>query len=453
MRIIRRILMWGALGLILALLVLSVVGAFLGAETAGRWFNSVPMAVYWIVMLAFLVAGAASFPVMFRRPGLALMHLGCVAVLAGGLWGSKKAHEIRGGGKVHKGLMVVNQGTSDNHILGPDGKPIGELDFKVKLKKFWIEYYQPSPAHWPLTFVRLDSDAAGQQTQREHSIDWQVGREVALPGTDIHLTVLDYDPRSRFQPRPLVRAIRAGGKSLDVPAAPGATAVLDDLKIRLAVGHMVAVDAPPGHPPIPAVEVDVTLADGRTRKRLAFADERLAAAHARDELALVYVPASFNPGDVMPAMRVRLRRGRTVCRRVLTATDEAIRVHGHSRLALEFLFAKEHLWRWAGRPTLFLSKPPRRVKDYKSRLVITEHGRELPGTEKVIEVNDPLHYGGYHFYQNAWDKGSWRFTVLGVTSDSGLYVAYAGFVLLFAGTVVRFWAAPVLRAVRRGTWR
>jgi len=41
------------------------------------------------------------------------------------------------------------------------------------------------------------------------------------------------------------------------------------------------------------------------------------------------------------------------------------------------------------------------IKDYKSTLAITAHGQSV--LKKTIEVNRPLHYGGYHFYQSGFD--------------------------------------------------
>ena len=63
---------------------------------------------------------------------------------------------------------------------------------------------------------------------------------------------------------------------------------------------------------------------------------------------------------------------------------------------------------------------------------------------KVIQVNDPLHWGGYHFYQADYDKQAGRYTVLSVTSDSGLLAVWAGFVLLVAATFWRFWGEAVI---------
>jgi len=88
-------------------------------------------------------------------------------------------------------------------------------------------------------------------------------------------------------------------------------------------------------------------------------------------------------------------------------------------------------------PNLWLVRPRGMPKDYFSDLAVIEGGAVV--AEKTIEVNDPLDWGGYHFYQADYDHERGEYTVLLVRSDSGLYAVYAGFVLLVAGTFVRFW--------------
>ena len=58
---------------------------------------------------------------------------------------------------------------------------------------------------------------------------------------------------------------------------------------------------------------------------------------------------------------------------------------------------------------------------------------------KTIEVNKPLHYGRFHFYQHSYDDQNHQYTVLSVASDSGLYCVYAGFLLLCLGTFWKLW--------------
>jgi len=85
------------------------------------------------------------------------------------------------------------------------------------------------------------------------------------------------------------------------------------------------------------------------------------------------------------------------------------------------------------------------IKDYFSDLQIIQDGRVV--LEKTIEVNDPLHYGGYHFYQSGYDPHG-RYTVLSVTSDSGLPLVWTGYILLVAGIIWHQWATPAWKYLR-----
>jgi len=82
------------------------------------------------------------------------------------------------------------------------------------------------------------------------------------------------------------------------------------------------------------------------------------------------------------------------------------------------------------------------VKDYYSDLQVLEDGKVV--TEKTIEVNDPLYYGGYHFYQHSYDKKGEQYSVLSVSSDSGLYLVYTGYILLMIGIIWLMWIIPLL---------
>ena len=83
------------------------------------------------------------------------------------------------------------------------------------------------------------------------------------------------------------------------------------------------------------------------------------------------------------------------------------------------------------------------VKDYKSILRVVD-GEETVMT-KIIEVNDPLKYKGYVFYQSSYDPEGERYTGLQVTKNPGLIVVYSGFILLCIGVVFIFYAKPFLR--------
>ncbi|MBN1975223.1 MAG: cytochrome c biogenesis protein ResB [Sedimentisphaerales bacterium] len=77
------------------------------------------------------------------------------------------------------------------------------------------------------------------------------------------------------------------------------------------------------------------------------------------------------------------------------------------------------------------------ISDFISELQVIRDNRVA--AEKDIQVNHPLHYGGYHFYQQSYDDKEGKYTILKVVSDSGLTFVYAGYALLCAGIFWHFW--------------
>jgi hypothetical protein len=80
---------------------------------------------------------------------------------------------------------------------------------------------------------------------------------------------------------------------------------------------------------------------------------------------------------------------------------------------------------------------PEYVRDYISDVQVVKDGKVV--AEKSIEVNHPLHFGGYHFYQSSYDAEGHRYTVLSVVSDTGLNLVYAGYMALGIGVFWHFW--------------
>ena len=145
---------------------------------------------------------------------------------------------------------------------------------------------------------------------------------------------------------------------------------------------------------------------------------------------------------VLPEISVRLVREGAIIEQVLQPQPGRPEL----RLPLMALYADEEAWNEAGRPWLRLQPPTPAIKDFKSALVVRDGDREL--ARKTIEVNDPLHVGGYHLYQFSYDPEGGRYTVLLVVSDSGLSLVYAGFVLLIGGLV---WHVFAIRRSRRAS--
>jgi hypothetical protein len=95
----------------------------------------------------------------------------------------------------------------------------------------------------------------------------------------------------------------------------------------------------------------------------------------------------------------------------------------------------------AGADDKFRMAYERVISDYISRIQVIQNDKVV--AEKDVEVNHPLHFGGYHFYQHSYDTKAGQYTILLVTSDTGLSVVYTGYFVLCAGVCWRFWLRKI----------
>lgn len=87
------------------------------------------------------------------------------------------------------------------------------------------------------------------------------------------------------------------------------------------------------------------------------------------------------------------------------------------------------------------------VRDYISSLAVIENNKTA--VEKNVEVNHPLHYGGYYFYQYSYDTQAGQYSVFMVVSDTGLGLVYGGYVMLCAGVIWHFWLRDIFKKTRK----
>jgi hypothetical protein len=331
---LKRPLLWAAMIAIALLIVFSIYGAFLGADRARAFFNSLPAAVYWFALVALLIAGFGLFRRLLCIPALLLMHMGCIFILAGGMWGSPGGQQLQerllGRQQIQEGQMPILEGTAENRVRVTDSNEIPELPFFVRLRDFRMEYYTPG--------LLLIQSQAGQF--------WKLPAEA--------------------------------GQTLDLGNDLGRLTVqrvFRNFKISLNGDERVAVDAPGGSNP--AIEVTVRKPDGTEASRYVFAE----------------FPGHPRPGDP---------------------------------LAMQY---------------------QRMVRDYISELEIVKDGQVVK--QKDIEVNHPLHYAGYHFYQQSYGQNEFgEYTILTVVSDSGLKTVFIGYALLIAGVCWHFWGRRAMTLAR-----
>jgi len=328
----RRPASWANLVLTLLLIAFSIYGAFIGAEAAKRFFNSAPLAAYWLAFLVLLISAIAIFSRLLQVRGLFLIHIGCAVVLAGGIAGSQaglKIHDaMLGTNTIRAGQMIINEGTTDRAIeteeSGFDKLTAGgtkTLPFAIKLVDFKIDYYQPGQ------LLIQTREGIGYRIPAEPGLQYTLGDNLGS-----------------------VQIVRR----------------FESFKLILENNKKVAIDDPNGKPN-PALEILLKQPDGTEKTRYAF--ERFA--------------GHTNPGDTMAFSYLRM------------------------------------------------------IKDYISDVEVVEDGKTV--ARKSIEVNNPLHFGGYLFYQQGYDEQAGQYTILRVTTDKGLGIVYLGYILLCVGVFWQLW--------------
>jgi cytochrome c biogenesis protein ResB len=90
-----------------------------------------------------------------------------------------------------------------------------------------------------------------------------------------------------------------------------------------------------------------------------------------------------------------------------------------------------------------------RIRDFYSILQIIDGGSVV--AEKRIEVNDPLRYRGYSFYQSSYDDKGLSWSGLQVKKDPGVPLVYAGFSMQILGMIIIFYINPLLRKAKKST--
>jgi len=94
----------------------------------------------------------------------------------------------------------------------------------------------------------------------------------------------------------------------------------------------------------------------------------------------------------------------------------------------------------------FLLSYHRTISDYISELQIIKNDKVV--AEKDIEVNHPLHFGGYHFYQHSYDDKAGQYTILQVVSDTGIPMVYAGYWMLCIGVIWHLWLRHIYKGIK-----
>jgi len=463
---------WTALGL---LVILSIAGAFLGPARSKVLFNSVPLAVFWFLLVVLLVVGVLAFPRLRRSPGLLAMHVGSVLVLGGAMWGSDAGHDaaarLLGRSKIPSGYMLVGRGDATDLVFADPPDPedfdpslaIGRLPFSLKLADLRMTYYPLLQEEWNLwvAALRPARDKQGHAVKKKMTayVRWAIGKEVRIPSTEARLTVLQYLPGARPVYDETKPALEIGGLCGTVVLSPevGKEAVLPDLGITVRITQVFStlrvqgmskaievVDAG-GPPENPALKVEVEWPDGKKEYRYVMARFPMHG-DPLEAIRLTYrwpavVGAVADPTSETPAMEVLLRGGGQENRVWLIPGGPG----EDAQISLAPLIgsaAEQEAEGDTTAPELYLAPPQPDLKGVQSDLEVFQQGRLV--NRQVVEPNQPMHFEGYHLYQASFDNVEEAYTVLSVKSDSGLWWVYAGFILVVVGVFWQFWVESVL---------
>jgi len=86
------------------------------------------------------------------------------------------------------------------------------------------------------------------------------------------------------------------------------------------------------------------------------------------------------------------------------------------------------------------------VRDYVSTLTVM--GESGPVLTRKVEVNSPLAFGGYSFYQSEYDPRDPSFSGFEVVKDPGIALVYGGLGLLLASVMHVILVVPLVRRIR-----
>jgi len=412
--------MWAALVLIILLTAMSVYGAFIGADRAKMFFNSIPSVVFWVLLALALIAGLVAFRRLIRVPGLLLMHAGCILILIGGALGSERGYrvtecigatwarakqalgwergyKIGGNDKIIEGYMKLFEDQSSRQVTIEKKIPLFDisLDFAKSLDASSIpqslrqefEKEQAALSQAAGVFVNQPggiwfvADENGQYYVRREGGKLKVYdfiqemKELPFEVKLIDFRIEYYEPSYLLIGTPDGRSLKVPaeiGEQIDLGGELGIAKItrkFEYFRMSLEDGKMTAFEDPHGNP-MPALEVRITPPVGEVTTRYAFTFE-----------------------------------------------------FGHTQ----------------GGPKLIYNKPAGGpISDFISELEITDQdGRVL--AKKDIEVNHPLQYGGYRFYQSGYDEKAGRYTVLQVVSDTGVTIVFAGYWMLCIGAFWHLW--------------
>ncbi|MCD6288248.1 MAG: cytochrome c biogenesis protein ResB [Candidatus Hydrogenedentes bacterium] len=425
-----------------------LLGAIACTSAVGTVFEHTAMYQSWwfLTLLSLLLVNIVSCVVskikwLMKRPGMMLVHTSAIFIavgaLIGSVWGVKGFLWLDEG---QKSSVFVANPRSDN----PTEMPLG---FSIGLDDFIFERYNSDPD--PTILLRENGHKDIERVPGKEGTSRKVfggaytvevlrivpDFKMEQSSTDVTATIELTEPDSS-------RTVRVAAKEghtetiFDGKYKVEVLRVIPDFRMDLDSRKIVSASDSYNNP---AVQIKLTQGDQEETRWLfsMYPGVHMSANKLPIETKFIVEPgeaASTGPEIVSgsdrfdnPAALIKIVQGDKEETRWLFALHPNV----HTKADQMPIEAQFHVNQGG---------PP---KDYKSVLYIEKNGRRV--AEKTIEVNHPLKYDGFTFYQSSYDQQTLTRTGLEVVKDPGVIVVYIGFAMLCIGMVIdlypRSWSA------------
>lgn len=284
-----------------------------------------------------------------------------------------------------------------------------------------------------------------RDTHAESRYPAKVDEPIALPDSDVTITVLRYEPNYQRANNPAVQVEVRDGDSVRKGWLLGRFASISQLETP-----SVRVNFRQG-PPRGSTPDELDLVAGPAGER------KVVHRHRGQVVHLLDAPAGETV--VIPGLEVHLTPreyidGGEAITEVKPGSDQrrspAVQVTLLERGAPTqtlWLFEGEAQAIQGGLGLVFRQDFP--IKEFQSDLSIFKGGKKIIDRREII-VNRYLNVGGYHIYQASYDQDSERWSGLQIKRDPGIPVIYSGFTVMFLGILFLFYVRPILDARQRG---
>jgi len=389
-----------------------------------------------IILLCFNIL----FCVFKRKPfnkvqfGFFLTHFGIITILLGSSLSS--FFQLKGYIHFFKGKSVsklqMTKGNSDieNEVM---------LGFSVKLADFNVEMYEK--VYRLYLYERIDH-SKGHNFKVISSYDPQIGKIIQIPDDDTEIKILEFvsSPSSCPEGKYILN-VKAEekdtseiiciepGKKLDVPGYEYTVELLKflphfnfDMKTR----EYVSLSDNPVNPAIYLYIKNKVDPEDSDKTWLFSKMPDFGMMHNKKEFPFKLV-FQFETSD--PALKLEVKSGSETSEKILKGDGEVPIFFRDNSIVLAF------------------QQKPEEVKDYMSTLEIIEEGNVVKS--QIVEVNKPLVYDGYYFYQSNYNPDDPDYSGIQVVKDPGIFIVYFGFIVLISGLIYIFYLKPIFKRSKR----